>query len=109
MKSTRITDTTLHITKRALKESSSAKMADKGDLLILVRGMGLAHGAQIGELMVPSTFNQDIRALKAKEYLDSRYLLFALKTQINQSDNVLSSAAHGTLKINSDALKEVGI
>ena len=109
MKSTRITDTTLHITKRALEESSSAKLAAVGDLLVLVRGMGLAHGAQIGELAVPATFNQDIRALKASDELVPQYLLFALRTRINLSDNVLSNAAHGTLKINSDELKAVRI
>jgi len=106
MKSTRLSDSLLHISRSAVDESST-RMAPAGTLLILVRGMGLAHGAQIAELMVPCTFNQDIRGIHPEPDLISRYLLFALRDRINSSDNVLSSAAHGTLKIDSDELKSV--
>jgi len=106
MKSTRLSDSLLHISRSAVDESST-RMAPAGTLLILVRGMGLAHGAQIAELMVPCTFNQDIRGIHLEPDLIPRYLLFALRDRINSSDNVLSSAAHGTLKIDSDELKSV--
>ncbi|SBO43406.1 Restriction modification system DNA specificity domain-containing protein (fragment) [Cyanobium sp. NIES-981] len=69
--------------------------------------MGLAHGAQITELLVPCAFNQDIRGIHAKPGLLPRYLLFALRDGINSSDTVLSSAAHGTLKIDSNELAKV--
>jgi type I restriction enzyme S subunit len=84
-------------------------MAPAGTLLILVRGMGLAHGAQITELLAPCAFNQDIRGIHAKPELLPRYLLFALRDRINSSDTVLSNAAHGTLKIDSTELKKVMI
>jgi len=71
--------------------------------------MGLAHGAQIGELMVPSAFNQDIRGIHPTPELLPRYLLFALRDGINSSDTVLSNAAHGTLKIDSNELQKVMI
>lgn len=105
MKSTRLSDSVLHISQKAVDESST-RMAPVGALLILVRGMGLAHGAQIGELMVPSAFNQDIRAIHPKPDLVPRFLLFALRHTINSSDTVLSNAAHGTLKIDSDELEK---
>jgi type I restriction enzyme S subunit len=108
MKSTRLSDSLLHISRSAVDESST-RMAPVGTLLILVRGMGLAHGAQIAELMVPCTFNQDIRGIHPEPDLIPRYLLFALRDRINSSDNVLSSAAHGTLKIDSDELKSMMI
>ncbi|GJL54591.1 MAG: hypothetical protein NPIRA02_17230 [Nitrospirales bacterium] len=108
MKSTRLSDAALHISKKAVDESST-RMAPAGALLILVRGMGLAHGAQIAELMIPCAFNQDIRAIHPSNNLIPRYLLFALRVRINTSDNVLSNAAHGTLKINSDELRRVMI
>ena len=108
MKSTRLSDSLLHISRSAVDESST-RMAPAGTLLILVRGMGLAHGAQIAELMVPCTFNQDIRGIHPEPDLIPRYLLFALRDRINSSDNVLSSAAHGTLKIDSDELKSMMI
>ncbi|MGA6828850.1 restriction endonuclease subunit S [Nitrospira sp. NS4] len=108
MKSTQLSDSLLHISRSAVDESST-RMAPAGALLILVRGMGLVHGAQIAELMVPCAFNQDIRAIHPEPDLIPRYLLFALRDRINSSDNVLSSAAHGTLKIDSDELKRVMI
>jgi len=108
MKSTRLSDSFLHISKAAVEESAT-RMAPPGTLLILVRGMGLAHGAQIGELMVPSAFNQDIRGIHPTPELLPRYLLFALRDGINSSDTVLSNAAHGTLKIDSNELQKVRI
>ncbi|WP_087067953.1 restriction endonuclease subunit S [Cyanobium sp. NIES-981] len=106
MKSTRLSDSALHISQAAVAESAT-RMASVGTLLILVRGMGLAHGAQITELLVPCAFNQDIRGIHAKPGLLPRYLLFALRDGINSSDTVLSSAAHGTLKIDSNELAKV--
>lgn len=108
MKSTRLADSTLHVSQAAVDESST-RMAPAGSLLILVRGMGLAHGAQIGELMIPCAFNQDIKAIHPNPDLLPRYLLFALRDRINSSDTVLSSAAHGTLKIDSEELQKVMI
>lgn len=106
MKSTRLSDSYLHISKTAVEESAT-RIAPPGTLLILVRGMGLAHGAQIGELMVPCAFNQDIRGIHAIPEMLPRYLLFALRDGINSSDTVLSNAAHGTLKIDSNELQKV--
>ena len=108
MKSTQLSDSLLHISRSAVDESST-RMAPTGTLLILVRGMGLAHGTQIAELMVPCAFNQDIRGIHSRPGLIPRYLLFALRGRINSSDNILSNAAHGTLKIDSDELKGVMI
>ncbi len=108
MKSTRLSDSALHISQTAVDESAT-RMASAGTLLILVRGMGLAHGAQIAELLVPCAFNQDIRGIHAKPSMLPRYLLFALRDGINSSDTVLSNAAHGTLKIDSNELQKVMI
>lgn len=108
LKSTRLFDSVLHISQDAVRESST-RMAPAGTLLILVRGMGLAHGAQIAELMVPCAFNQDIRGIHPKPDMLPRYLLFAIRNRINSSDTVLSSAAHGTLKIDSDELQRLAI
>lgn len=75
---------------------------------MLVRGMGLANGIQIGEVTSPVAFNQDIRAIVPPPSVDSRFLLLALRHGLeNGGTEVLSSAAHGTLKIDSDALRQV--
>lgn len=106
MKSTKLSDSQLHISQLAVDESS-VRIAPAGSLLVLVRGMGLAHGAQIAEIVKPCAFNQDIKAIHPDPELVPRYLVFALRHQINCSQNVMSSAAHGTLKIDMDRLKQV--
>ena len=108
MKGTKLSDTALHISQEAVDESAT-RVAPASSLLMLVRGMGLAHGAQIAELIVPCAFNQDIRAIHPKRTIAPRYLLFALRTRINHSENVLSNAAHGTLKIDMDGLRRVSV
>lgn len=108
MKSTQLFDSKLHVSKAAV-DGSATRLAAKGSLLVLVRGMGLAHGAQIAELMAPCTFNQDIKEIRPNPDLMPRYLVFMLRHQINSSSNVLSSAAHGTLKISTEAMKALRI
>ena len=108
MKSTRLSDATLHISQPAVDESAT-RMVPAGSLLALVRGMGLAHGAQIAEVMSPCAFNQDIKAIHPKKGIVARYLLFALKVRINSDDTLLSNAAHGTLRLDTERLRNVKI
>nr|WP_272884290.1 restriction endonuclease subunit S [Stutzerimonas stutzeri] len=108
MKSTRLSDSFLHISRSAVDESAT-RLVPAGTLLVLVRGMGLVHGAQIAELMVPCAFNQDIKGIHVDPSVIPRYLLFALGNRINSSDSVLSNAAHGTLKIDSAELRKLTV
>ena len=107
LKADRIFDAELHISQQACEESA-AKMASIGSLLMLVRGMGLANGIQVGEVTSPVAFNQDLRAIVPPPTVDSRFLLLALRYSLaDGGKGVLSSAAHGTLKIDADALRQV--
>ena len=107
LKADRISDAELHISQQACDESA-AKMAPVGSLLMLVRGMGLANGIQVGEVTAPVAFNQDLRAIVPPPEVESRFLLLALRHRLaDGGKGVLSSAAHGTLKIDADALRKV--
>lgn len=108
LKSDQVSDAELHISDEACSESA-AKMAPVGALLMLVRGMGLANGVPIGEVTSPVAFNQDIRAIVPPSSVTPRFLLLALRYAIagGRADDLLSSAAHGTLKIDADALRGV--
>ena len=110
LKSDRIETAILHISSDAV-EQSAAKLAPVGSLLILVRGMGLANGIQIGEVTAPVAFNQDIRALVAPSSFLPRFLLLALRSRFvnDGGESVLSAAAHGTLKIDADVLRQIPI
>ena len=108
MKSRRLQDSKLHISEDAVEETAT-RIAPAGSILILVRGMGLAHGAQVAELMAPCAFNQDIRAIHPVPEIFPRYLVFALRHRIDEATDVLSNAAHGTLKIDAEGLRNVRI
>lgn len=110
LKSERIGGAELHISADAV-ERSATKIAPVGSLLVLVRGMGLANGVPIGEVISPVAFNQDIRAIHPPKELLPRFLLLAIKSRLvrRDGDRVLSSAAHGTLKIDSEVLRNIAV
>ena len=49
------------------------------------------------------------RTRRTKPGIVPRFLLFALRTRINHSEGVLSNAAHGTLKIDMNELRDVSV
>ena len=108
LKRDRIGDAALHISEESIAESAT-KIAPVGSLLMLVRGMGLANGVAIAEVTAPVAFNQDIRAIHPPEAVIPRFLVLALKSGLTDGngERVLSSAAHGTLKIDTEALRRI--
>ncbi len=108
LKADRIGTAQLHISREAVAQSAT-KIAPVGSLLILVRGMGLANGVPISEVIAPVAFNQDIRAIIPPNSILPRFLFLALRSSLMQGNGqqVLSSAAHGTLKIDTDTLKQI--
>ena len=108
LKFDQISSAALHISRDAL-ERSATKLAPVGSLLILVRGMGLANGVPIGEVVAPVAFNQDLRAIHPPSTLLPRFLMLALRKSLlnGGTKDVLSAAAHGTLKIDADALGRI--
>jgi type I restriction enzyme M protein len=109
LKVEQIYDAGLHISDKAIAESAT-QMIPAGSLLVLVRGMGLANGVPICEVMVPCAFNQDLKALIPNtDMVHARFLAFALRQQDAHFRKVLETAAHGTLKLNSDALRKTNI
>jgi hypothetical protein len=108
MKSERLADAQLHVSKTAIAETAT-RLAPAGTILILVRGMGLANGVPICELLVPCAFNQDIKALLPNPGVSPRFLAAALRQEKAQLEGALSTAAHGTLKIESEQLQNIQI
>jgi len=108
MKVNELYDAELHISARAVEESSTS-MAPAGSVLILVRGMGLANGVPVAEVKRPVAFNQDIRALRPNREILPSFLRTALQAAANNSFGLRKSAAHGTLKINTPELKALEI
>jgi type I restriction enzyme S subunit len=80
MKTPQLSDAQLHVSDSAIKETAT-EIAPKGSVLVLVRGMGLANGVPICELLAPCAFNQDIKALRPTKEVSSAYLAAALRRE----------------------------
>ncbi len=106
MKSAVLSDASTHVSEAAVEESAT-QIAPAGALLILVRGMGLANGVPICELAKPCAFNQDVKAIRPHASVNSTFLRVMLKQEESQFRNILETAAHGTLKINTDDLSSI--
>ena len=68
MKVREINDSIDHISKIATQETA-AKLIDPGAVLVVVRGMILAHTFPSAVLRVPATINQDMKALNRRQIL----------------------------------------
>ncbi|WP_417262233.1 N-6 DNA methylase [Celeribacter sp.] len=102
-----ISDAQLHISAKAVEETAT-QLAPIGAVLVLVRGMGLANGVPFGEVIAPCAFNQDLKAIVPNlELMIPRFMAHALRQQSAYFKRAMETAAHGTLKINSETLRTV--
>jgi len=85
--------------------ANSIRVVPAGTVLVLVRGMGLFKDLPVVLCDRPVTFNQDIKALVAKEDVDSEYLAFALIARKSDILRHVDSAGHGTGRLDTDLLK----
>lgn len=98
VKHDRLADSTDHISEQALA-STSLKRLPAGTIVIVVRGMILAHTVPIAILEVEGAINQDLKALLPKMEVDAVYLAAMLRAQHASILSQVSTAAHGTKKI----------
>jgi len=109
LKADLISDAQLHISERAVEETAT-QIAPVGSILVLVRGMGLANGVPFGEVLSPCAFNQDLKAIVPDtDVILPRFMAHALRQQSAYFARAMETAAHGTLKINSDTLRSAKI
>lgn len=84
---------------------SSAKKAPAGSTLVLVRGMTLLKDFPVGFAIKSLAFNQDIKALIPGKKVDSLFFSFLLVGQKKKIRQLVSTAGHGTGRIDSESLK----
>jgi type I restriction enzyme S subunit len=93
------------INRKVLSETS-IKLIPPGAILVVVRGMILVHTVPIAQSLVPLTINQDMKALIPFESLNVTYLLWSLRVRQGQLLSLVSTAAHGTKKLETERLEE---
>jgi hypothetical protein len=102
-------DSTDHISHSAV-EQANLKYINPGSVLIVVRGMILAHTVPIALAGTQLTINQDIKALEPKiTDISSMYLYAALRVSDRKILSKVRIAAHGTRKIEMKDLLQLPI
>lgn len=109
MKGSEAYDAEDHVTELALKKTT-LKRIPANQILIVVRGMILAHTLPLCITRVPVTINQDLKAIMPDEnILDSDYLLWTLKALCPVLLAKVSDAGHGTKKLDVPRLIETPV
>ncbi|TBL68363.1 restriction endonuclease subunit S [Paenibacillus thalictri] len=96
------------ISHKVFEETSLKKIAP-GQLLIVVRGMILAHSFPTAINTVEVSINQDMKAILPNEDLDVIYLKHCLDNMKHQILKIITTAAHGTKKFDADSMEKVFI
>ena len=90
------------ITQQALAETGIKRIAPRV-VLVVVRGMILAHSFPVAVTAAPVTINQDMKALKLIDGVDASYFAWALDGLARGIiATVVEEAAHGTRVIRMD-------
>ena len=102
MKTDKVSDSQDHVSEEAI-ENSSLRMVPQQSIIMVVRGMILAHSFPVAMTTASVTINQDMKALVPPCDL-AQYLLLFLKAQKTTVTNLVDRSSHGTCKLKSDKL-----
>lgn len=105
MKQPRIADSIDHITEKALVETSIS-LIPVNAVLVVVRGMILAHSFPTAVTERPVTINQDMKALRCGDRLEVEFLFWCLTGFAKVLSNLAQESAHGTRKVETETLKK---
>jgi type I restriction enzyme S subunit len=92
------------LTDKAVAETG-IRLHESGRVLIVVRGMILAHTFPVAINTVPATVNQDMKALSSS--LNRQYLAFFLKGIQGLILSLTEESAHGTKVLRTDVFKNI--
>lgn len=97
-----------HVSEAAFA-ATSLKRIDPGHLLIVVRGMILAHSFPTAINAVPIAINQDMKAIMPADEIEAVYLKAAVESLKARILSGVSSAGHGTRRLDTRDAAEVMI
>lgn len=96
-----LADSIDHVTQDALA-GTSLKLHSENSVLIVVRGMILAHTFPVAINSVPVTINQDMKALTPSRRVTPRYLAWMLRGLQSLMLALTEESAHGTKALRTD-------
>ena len=101
LKTETLTDTVDHITEKAVADGAS--LLEPGTLLVVVRGMILAHSFPVTKALVPMAINQDLKGLTTRDGWHVDYAAYALRASAPETFRRLDEAGHGTKALRMEA------
>ena len=103
MKADVIGDAQDHVSPAALA-GTALQLLPPGQVLVVVRGMILAHSFPVAITTDAVTINQDMKALQVRSGLGATYLRDFLRGVAGHVVSIADSSAHGTRKIDTEVL-----
>lgn len=85
------------------------KIATKGTLLIVVRGMILARAIPTATLAMDATYNQDIKAFHPNGRAIPKFIQLCLQHKEHELLKLVNTATHGTKKLDAQTISEIEI
>ena len=95
LKTASLSDTQDHISEAAI-DAGAAELVSAGSILVVVRGMILAHSFPVVKALVPVAINQDLKALTPGPDLDVNFLSWVLRGALHETMSRVNEAGHGT-------------
>ena len=108
MKRELIGDSIDHVSETALQETT-LHLVPVGSVLIVVRGMILAHTVPVAQTVEPVTINQDMKALIPGPSLEPAFLRWLAKSAQQQLLGLVEEAGHGTRCLRSELWKALQV
>ena len=84
--------------------ADGARLAEPGDVLMLVRGMTLHNDVPVGIAMRPMTFNQDVKGIRGRNGVVTRFIAYWLLGHKSRLLAAVDQASHGTGRLRTDLL-----
>jgi type I restriction enzyme S subunit len=103
MKRDEIADSEDHVTNAALADSA-LRLVPTGAVLVVVRGMILAHSFPVALTARQVTINQDMKALLCRPAISPHYLRDFLRGVARNVVSLADASAHGTRKLETEVL-----
>jgi type I restriction enzyme S subunit len=108
MKSRIIADAIDHVSVAAV-EKTGLVLVEPPVVLIVVRGMILAHSFPVAYTTVPVTVNQDMKALLLIDGIDHNYFVYFLEGISRFVLSLIEEAGHGTKRLRTDFWRSLDI
>ena len=96
-------DTVDHLTSEGVE--AGARVAPKGSIMLLVRGMGLVKDLPVAVINRPMAFNQDVKALISRCGYSGTFLRSAVYAGKERLLSQSATSAHGTMTISLNSVE----